>query len=180
MPPGLQTFLFFQQGGAEATHTSMGKVKKTSRVVFVRGGETARNDVGKGRRQHPCLYLQLLPFGAVQPPIRLSTQLGLSQWLRDSRQHRAACESSQTHGPLGNEASESWTEPSDTSEWKDPILNGTERSWAALGGDFALWKLAFHEGFGRKAYAFQNAPGEALELGCGAGQDSRPQIAWES
>lgn len=63
MPPGLQTFLFFQQGGAEATSTSTGKAKNISRVVFVRGGEkTARNDVGKGRRQHS------LPVAAVVPP----------------------------------------------------------------------------------------------------------------
>lgn len=50
----------------------------------------------------------------------------------------------------------------------------------SLHEDFALWKLDFHEGFGRKAYTFQNAPGEGLEPGCGAGRDSWPRIARES
>ena len=50
----------------------------------------------------------------------------------------------------------------------------------SVGEDFVVSKLNFHKGFGRKAYTFQNAPGEGLELDWGAGRDSWPWIARES
>lgn len=120
---------------------------------YLRGGTRNLQEMTRGKEggSIPCLYLQLSPFREVHPSIRLSTQLGLSRRLRDSRQHRAACEPCQTYAPLGHEASESWTKPRCQRGTAPSCLvwRGAGRPWGGFHSSetalsWGIWKESLH------------------------------------
>lgn len=106
-------FSFFPTGRGWSHQYFHGKSKKHLQSG-VREGRWENSKKWRRERKEatsPACSCSCSPLGRSSPPSDLSTQLGLSQRLRESRQHWAACESSQTYAPPGNEASESWTEP---------------------------------------------------------------------
>lgn len=67
-------FSYFQKGEAVATIISMRRRKKTSGAVFARvAEESAREDVGEGRSQHPLIVPTAAPlWGGLGPCQTLS------------------------------------------------------------------------------------------------------------
>lgn len=103
--------LFFFPTGRGCSHWYFHKErKKTSRAVSARRDEaSARDDVGKEGGSIPCLYLQLSPFGEVQPPHQHNW--GCHDGCVRAGSAEQLASPAKPMPPPGHEASESWTEP---------------------------------------------------------------------